>query len=101
MALDQLPEFTAGNLVHTRLAEMSILLCRVGENFYAYQDCCPSCGSALAGSALRENLLTCSSCARRYDLRSAGRCLDTEEFHLEPLPLLVEPNGVKIAVATG
>ncbi|MGB7951468.1 MAG: NifU family protein [Candidatus Binatia bacterium] len=101
MALDQLPEFTAGNLVHTRLAEMSILLCRVGENFYAYQDCCPSCGSALAGSALQDNLLACSSCARRYDLRSAGRCLDTEEFHLEPLPLLVEPNGVKIAVATG
>jgi hypothetical protein len=50
---------------------------------------------------LQENFLTCSSCVRRYDLRSAGRCVDTDEFHLEPLPLLVEPSGVKIAVATG
>ena len=100
IALDKLPEFTPGNLALTKLGEMSILLCKIGETFYAYQDSCPSCGSALAGSALRENLLTCSSCGRRYDLRSAGQCLDMGEFHLAPLPLLVEKDGMKIAVAT-
>ncbi|MET0502520.1 MAG: NifU family protein [Candidatus Binatia bacterium] len=99
IALDQLPEFTAGNLAWTQLAGISVVLCRVGETFFAYQDSCPSCGSALGGSVLRENLLTCSSCERRYDLRSAGQCLDMGDLHLAPLPLLVEQDGVKIAVA--
>jgi hypothetical protein len=49
---------------------------------------------------LQENLLTCSSCERRFDLRSAGQCLDMGELHLAPLPLLVEQDGVKITVAT-
>ena len=49
---------------------------------------------------LQENILICSSCARRYDLRSAGQCLDMGELHLAPLPLLVEKDGMKIAVAT-
>jgi Fe-S cluster biogenesis protein NfuA/nitrite reductase/ring-hydroxylating ferredoxin subunit len=101
IALDQLPEFTVENLASTTLAGMSVLLCRVGETFYAYQDSCPSCGSALGGSVLQENLLTCSSCERRFDLRSAGQCLDMGELHLAPLPLLVEQDGMKIAVATG
>ncbi len=101
IALDQLPEFTVENLASTTLAGMSVLLCRVGETFYAYQDSCPSCGSALGGSVLQENLLTCSSCERRFDLRSAGQCLDMGELHLAPLPLLVEQDGVKIAVARG
>jgi Fe-S cluster biogenesis protein NfuA/nitrite reductase/ring-hydroxylating ferredoxin subunit len=100
IALDQLPEFTVENLASTTLAGMSVLLCRVGETFYAYQDSCPSCGSALGGSVLQENLLTCSSCERRFDLRLAGQCLDMSELHLVPLPLLVEQDGVKIAVAT-
>jgi Fe-S cluster biogenesis protein NfuA/nitrite reductase/ring-hydroxylating ferredoxin subunit len=100
IALDKLPEFSGGNLALTKLAAMSILLCRVGETFYAYQDSCPSCGSGLGGSALEENLLTCSSCSRRYDLRAAGQCLDVDELHLAPLPLLVEQDGMKIAVAT-
>jgi Fe-S cluster biogenesis protein NfuA/nitrite reductase/ring-hydroxylating ferredoxin subunit len=100
IALDQLPEFTVENLASTTLAGMSVLLCRVGETFYAYQDSCPSCGSALGGSVLQENLLTCSSCERRFDLRSAGQCLDMGELHLAPLPLLVEQDGVQIAVAT-
>ena len=101
IALDKLPEFTPGNLALTKLGGVSILLCKIGETFYAYQDSCPSCGSTLGGSALEENQLTCSSCARRYDLRSAGQCLDMGELHLAPLPLLIEKDGMKIAVATG
>ena len=100
IALDKLPEFTAGSFAPTKLAGMSIVVCRVSENFYAYQDSCPSCGSGLGGSALQENILTCSACARRYDLCRAGQCLDMSELHLAPLPLLVETDGIKIAVAT-
>ena len=49
---------------------------------------------------LQENILTCSSCARRYDLRSCRAMFGHDELHLAPLPLLVEKDGMKIAVAT-
>jgi Fe-S cluster biogenesis protein NfuA/nitrite reductase/ring-hydroxylating ferredoxin subunit len=100
ITLDKLPDFSGGNLAPTKLAGANILLCRIGETFYAYRDSCPSCGSMLGKSIVQENLLTCSSCARRYDLRSAGQCLDMDELHLAPLPLLVETDGVKVAVTT-
>jgi len=100
ITLDKLPDFSGGNLAPTKLAGASILLCRIGETFYAYRDSCPSCGSALGTSIVQENLLTCCSCARRYDLRSAGQCLDMHELHLAPLPLLVEKDGIKVAVTT-
>src|SRR5215471_20096104 len=100
ITLDKPPDFSGGNLAPTKLAGASILLCRIGETFYAYRDSCPSCGSTLGRSVVQENLLTCSSCARRYDLRSAGQCLDVDELHLAPLPLLVETDGVKVAVTT-
>jgi Fe-S cluster biogenesis protein NfuA/nitrite reductase/ring-hydroxylating ferredoxin subunit len=100
ITLDKLPDFNGRNLAPTKLAGANILLCRIGETFYAYRDSCPSCGSALGTSVVQENLLTCSSCARCYDLRSAGQCLDMRELHLAPLPLLVEKDGVKVAVTT-
>ncbi len=100
IALDKPPEFTTGNLALTKLGGINILVCRVGETFYAYQDSCSSCGSALRESALQESILTCSACARRYDLCRAGQCLDMSELHLAPLPLLVEKDGMKIAIAT-
>ena len=100
ITLDKPPDFSGGNLAPTKLAGANILLCRIGETFYAYRDSCPSCGSMLGKSIVQENLLTCSSCTRRYDLRSAGQCLDMDELHLAPLPLLVERDGVKVAVTT-
>jgi len=100
ITLDKLPDFNGRNLAPTKLAGANILLCRIGETFYAYRDSCPSCGSALGTSIVQENLLTCCSCARRYDLRSAGQCLDMHELHLAPLPLLVEKDGIKVAVTT-
>src|SRR5262245_23447545 len=100
ITLDKLPDFNGENLAPTKLAGTNILLCRIGETFYAYRDSCPSCGSTLGTSVVQENLLTCSSCMRRYDLRSAGQCLDMHELHLAPLPLLAEKDGMKVAVAT-
>ena len=42
--------------------------------------------------------LTCPGCENRYDVRRAGRGLDTPELHLEPVPLLVgeEEGTVKV-----
>ena len=101
LAVGALPEFMHGDLAATELGGMKVVICRVGETLYAYRDSCPSCNAALKESPLRENILTCSSCGRRYDVRRAGQCIDASELHMAPLPLLVENDGVKIAIATG
>jgi len=98
--IDKLPDFTTGDLAVTELGGKSVLVCRVGETLYAYQDSCPSCGTAMRGGALQGSILTCSSCGRHYDVCHAGQCKDKNELHMAPLPLLVEQDGMRIAVAT-
>src|SRR5262249_61625956 len=47
ITLDNLPDFSGGNLAPTKLSGARILLCRIGETFYAYRASCPSGGSTL------------------------------------------------------
>jgi Fe-S cluster biogenesis protein NfuA/nitrite reductase/ring-hydroxylating ferredoxin subunit len=97
-ALGQLPEFAHSNLAATALGGMNVLVCRVGETFYAYQDSCPACGVALRENSLRGNFLTCFTCGRRYDVRRAGQCTDGGDLHMAPLPLLAQQSEIRIAI---
>jgi Fe-S cluster biogenesis protein NfuA/nitrite reductase/ring-hydroxylating ferredoxin subunit len=94
MAADLAP----GSLAAAEVPGAKILLCRVGENLYAYKDSCPSCESTIERGELSGDLLTCPSCAERYDVRLAGRSIRHRELHLDPLPLLEDDRGVRIAV---
>ena len=76
----------------------SVLVCSVRGTLYAYRDCCASCGSSLADGELDRELLTCPGCGSRYDVRLAGRSLDDSALHLDPLPLLADSQGVRVAV---
>ena len=98
VALRDMPEFAGGDLAAIEAAGIQVIVCRVGESFYAYQDSCPSCGGTLRGGALHSSILTCPSCGRAYDVRRAGQCMDASELHMEPLPLLANPGGIRIAV---
>jgi Fe-S cluster biogenesis protein NfuA len=75
-----------------------IVVCRLGGALYAYRDACPACGTALSGGALDGAALVCGGCAARYDVRLAGAALDGGVHHLDPLPLLADDRGVRIAV---
>jgi nitrite reductase/ring-hydroxylating ferredoxin subunit len=77
-----------------------VLLLRVAGRLYAYRPACPGCGAALAEGALDGRELACPGCARRYDVRRAGRPLGAEGAPLEPLPLLSGDDG-RIKVAAG
>jgi Fe-S cluster biogenesis protein NfuA/nitrite reductase/ring-hydroxylating ferredoxin subunit len=79
-SLDDSPEFNRRNLTTAELAAMRVVVCRVGDCLYAYQDSCPACGVALRESPLQENILTCSSCGHRYDLQRAGQSIDAARF---------------------
>jgi Fe-S cluster biogenesis protein NfuA len=75
-----------------------ILLCSVRGTLYAYRDACAGCGSSLAESTMDGAVLGCPECGTRFDVRLAGRCLDDPAQHLDPLPLLADSQGVRVAV---
>ena len=89
-----------GKLASTEVPGARVVLCRVGANLYAYRDRCPACESPIDAGELSGDLLTCPACAERYDVRLAGRSIRNREVHLDPLPLLQDDRGVRIAVGS-
>ena len=78
-----------------------LLLLEVEGRRYAYRPDCPGCGASLDGASMNGAELVCQSCAHRYDVVHAGRCLDATELHLEPVPLLVDDDGaIKVALGS-
>jgi Fe-S cluster biogenesis protein NfuA/nitrite reductase/ring-hydroxylating ferredoxin subunit len=77
----------------------SLLLCRIGDAYYAYHNRCSSCAAPLDSGKIEGTTFICSSCGRQYDLCRAGRCLDAPELFLQPVPLLAADGRVKIAVS--
>jgi Fe-S cluster biogenesis protein NfuA/nitrite reductase/ring-hydroxylating ferredoxin subunit len=79
-------------------AGVAVLLCSVRGTLYAYMDACAACGGSLAGGALDREKLSCPGCGTRYDARLAGRGIEDPALHLDPLPLLADSHGVRVAV---
>lgn len=100
--VEGIEDLAQGQLVATMVADTAAVVCNVAGNLYAYADRCAVCGSALSGAKLVGVVLTCPSCAQRYDVVRAGRGLGGSskagKVHLDPLPLLAENGGVRIAV---
>jgi len=80
------------------VADVPVLVCRVGEAMFAYRDSCPECTASLSGGRLVGESLQCASCGRHYDVHLAGAGLDDPRRHLEPLPLLQDADGLRIAI---
>jgi Fe-S cluster biogenesis protein NfuA/nitrite reductase/ring-hydroxylating ferredoxin subunit len=76
----------------------AVLVCSVRGTLYAYRDACAACGASMADGALEREELTCPACGARYNVRLAGKCLDDQELHLDPLPLLADSQGVRVAM---
>ena len=75
-----------------------VLLCSVRGTLYAYLDACAACGSAMAEGKLDREELTCPACGQRYNVRLAGQGIDDPAAHLDPLPLLADSQGVRVAL---
>ena len=91
--------FSASLLTSTEAMGSRIVLCRIEGQLYAYRDACPACGSPMAGGNVTRSLVVCPSCNRNYDPRLAGRSTESRGLHLEPVPLLEDQDGVRVAVA--
>ncbi len=91
--------FSANLLTSTEAMGSRIVLCRVEGQLYAYRDACPACGSAMGGGTVTHSLVVCPSCNKNYDPRLAGRSTESRGLHLEPVPLLEDQHGVRVAIA--
>jgi Fe-S cluster biogenesis protein NfuA/nitrite reductase/ring-hydroxylating ferredoxin subunit len=78
---------------------VAVLVCSVRGTLYAYLDSCAACGASLAEGALDREILTCPACATPYNVRLAGKSEADGALHLDPLPLLADSQGVRVAVA--
>jgi Fe-S cluster biogenesis protein NfuA/nitrite reductase/ring-hydroxylating ferredoxin subunit len=79
-------------------ADTTVLICAVRGTLYAYRDACAACGSSMAAGLLEREQLSCPGCGARYNVRLAGQGLDDPALHLDPLPLLTDSHGVRVAL---
>ncbi len=94
-----LPHLGDGGVTALEVSGQPLMFIKIEETFYAYRNACPACGEPLERGALHGADLACPSCTRHYDVRRAGRCLDAPSLSLEPVPLLVHDDIVKVAVS--
>lgn len=98
--IDGLGELGQGRLTTTRVAATPAVVCNVAGSLYAYADRCAGCGNGLGDAVLEGALMRCVACDQRYDVVRAGRGAGFDggpELHLDPMPLLSESDGVRIA----
>jgi nitrite reductase/ring-hydroxylating ferredoxin subunit len=76
----------------------AVVVCSVRGTLYAYLDACAACGSSLADGALSREELTCPACGTCYNVRLAGAGTTDPALHLDPLPLLADSHGVRVAL---
>jgi Fe-S cluster biogenesis protein NfuA/nitrite reductase/ring-hydroxylating ferredoxin subunit len=95
-----LPDLKSGAPLVKDVAGETLMFIRQDTSLFAYRPGCPGCGESLAVGTLEKFDLTCPACGNRFDVLRAGRCLDSPQLHLEPVPLLVDDAGlVKVALA--
>jgi Fe-S cluster biogenesis protein NfuA/nitrite reductase/ring-hydroxylating ferredoxin subunit len=87
-----------GALARIEVGTVALLVANVGGTLLAYVDRCTGCGASLAEGELDGSAMRCAACSRRFDLRAAGRALDGDDLQLEPVPLLEEGEGARVAL---
>lgn len=86
-----------GAWMPVRLGDVRLVVCKVNGTHYAYRNRCPACNMPLDTGSFEGGFLSCSL-NHRYDVVKAGHCEEIPTAHLDPLPLLVQDNVVKVAL---
>jgi nitrite reductase/ring-hydroxylating ferredoxin subunit len=94
------PEIVAGEVRPLDVDGLSVLICSLEDDLYAYRNSCASCGSLLDQSHLEAEQLTCAVCGQAYNVRLAGRSIQGATLHLQPLPLLQQNGSLRIATSS-
>jgi Fe-S cluster biogenesis protein NfuA/nitrite reductase/ring-hydroxylating ferredoxin subunit len=102
-----LAELAPGEVGGFRVAGMTVLACRVGDDVYAYQDRCGCCAESLAGAVLHRRMasadvvLRCPRCHAHFDVVHAGASVGetaSSSAHLDPIPVLMREGVLSMAL---
>jgi Fe-S cluster biogenesis protein NfuA/nitrite reductase/ring-hydroxylating ferredoxin subunit len=94
------PDLAPGQLQSLDVDGLSVLICSLEDNLYAYRNSCASCGSLLDGGRLEDEHLICTACGKAFNVRLAGRSTEGAALHLQPLPLLQQNGSLRIAMSS-
>jgi nitrite reductase/ring-hydroxylating ferredoxin subunit len=94
--VEGLPHLADGGMMALEVSGLPLLFVKTEGTFYAYHNACPGCEQSLERGVLYGAQLACAACKHHYDVRRAGRCLDSPDLYLEPIPLLVQDGIVKV-----
>lgn len=95
------PTLARGEVAGIELGGVAVLLIRTDTERYAYRNRCGKCSATMDEAAVAGSVLRCPACSAEFDLALAGRRVDGDGDGLEPLPLLADAQGVRIAVPEG
>jgi Fe-S cluster biogenesis protein NfuA/nitrite reductase/ring-hydroxylating ferredoxin subunit len=85
-------------LAATSVDGVALFVANVDGTLLAYRNTCADCGGTLDHGVLEGGALTCPGCGRGYFLPQAGRSMDDDHLQLQPIPLLREAEGIKVAL---
>jgi Fe-S cluster biogenesis protein NfuA/nitrite reductase/ring-hydroxylating ferredoxin subunit len=105
----ELADLAAGEVGGFRVADTTVLACRVGDEVFTYRDRCGNCGESLAGAALHrlmgsavgDAVLRCPQCRAHFDVVHGGASVDENidtPAHLDPIPLLIRDGVLSLAI---
>jgi Fe-S cluster biogenesis protein NfuA/nitrite reductase/ring-hydroxylating ferredoxin subunit len=92
----ELADLASGEVGGFLVAGATVVTCRIGDEFFAYRDRCPSCIGSLAGALLHGTVLRCPRCTAGFDVVHAGAGIDRPD-HLDPIPLLIRDGVLSMA----
>jgi Fe-S cluster biogenesis protein NfuA/nitrite reductase/ring-hydroxylating ferredoxin subunit len=89
-----------GEMIRMETPGLPVLVCKLNETLYAYNNRCPMCNSPMHLGTLRESFVSCQE-GHCYDLQRPGQSPTSADLQLEPIPLIVEDNVVKVLMTNG
>jgi nitrite reductase/ring-hydroxylating ferredoxin subunit/Fe-S cluster biogenesis protein NfuA len=90
--------FEEGAFKIINYADVNILVCKTGGDFYAFRNRCALENRSLDDVTFENSMLICACHGYHYDLRRKGRCFEEPDLKLESLPLKIEDDKVKVAL---
>jgi Fe-S cluster biogenesis protein NfuA/nitrite reductase/ring-hydroxylating ferredoxin subunit len=94
----ELPALANEGLAEVELAGTTMVVVRLEDSHYAYRSACPACAAGLGEAGVTAQILACGHCGARYDVRLAGRPVGGAAGHLDPVPLLDDAEGCRVAL---
>ena len=97
-SLGSLGAVPPGSITPLDVDGFAVVVASSEGSLYAYRDACGACDASLRDASLAGGTLTCPACGAGFDVHVAGRSATGGDEHLDPLPLLPQEAGWKIAI---